>query len=284
MGKVERALRELIQYHGKRVASDVLGKLPQQVRQLREDVRALMGQVSALEAAVRGKQEQSVAQVGEEAIPAVSEEEVAQSRFSRRGLKSLRKRLDLSQQQLAKLLHVAPVTVASWEAGRTRPRPDRLAQIVALRSMKPEEVDQALGREPAPPAMSADDVKALRQKIGLTQAELAQLLGVSTAAVTSWESGRTSPARDKRRGLAEIRQLSRSEVLARLGRSEELATVEAKGGISPEEIRALRKQAGLSQAQLAARLGVSVNSVSNWETGNTAPRRRSLEKLLAMRE
>ena len=46
-----------------------------------------------------------------------------------------------------------------------------------------------------------------------------------------------------------------------------------------ENIRALRIDAGLSQDELAARLGVSRQSVSKWETGSATP---ELEKLTAM--
>jgi DNA-binding transcriptional regulator YiaG len=54
--------------------------------------------------------------------------------------------------------------------------------------------------------------------------------------------------------------------------------------MSPEEIVAIRKKAGLSQKGLAKKLGVSLNSISNWERGSTSPRAASLKKLLAMRK
>ncbi|KPK65467.1 MAG: hypothetical protein AMK73_02880, partial [Planctomycetes bacterium SM23_32] len=60
---------------------------------------------------------------------------------------------------------------------------------------------------------------------------------------------------------------------------------EGRGGqpeLTPEEIRSIRKAAGLSQKQLAEKLGVSVNSISNWETGSSYPRASSVEKLRAM--
>ena len=39
----------------------------------------------------------------------------------------------------------------------------------------------------------------------------------------------------------------------------------------PERIRLLRKSQDLSQVELAGRLGVSKQSVSNWENGNILP-------------
>jgi transcriptional regulator with XRE-family HTH domain len=38
------------------------------------------------------------------------------------------------------------------------------------------------------------DVKAIREKLGLTQTRLASLLGVTKGAVSQWESGFTSPS------------------------------------------------------------------------------------------
>lgn len=42
--------------------------------------------------------------------------------------------------------------------------------------------------------------------------------------------------------------------------------------LTADSIRRARQLAGLTQAELAARLGVDVKTVNNWETGRTAPR------------
>ena len=39
----------------------------------------------------------------------------------------------------------------------------------------------------------------------------------------------------------------------------------------PEEIKARRNELGLTQGELAARLGVALNTVSRWELGTSAP-------------
>jgi transcriptional regulator with XRE-family HTH domain len=47
-------------------------------------------------------------------------------------------------------------------------------------------------------------------------------------------------------------------------------------------IRAARRQAGMSQVELAARLGLAQSSVSQWEKGVTQPSTRHMLTLLQM--
>lgn len=50
----------------------------------------------------------------------------------------------------------------------------------------------------------ANELKLLRERIGLTQEDFAQLIGTSRATVQNWESGRTTP---HRRTLTRIRAI-----------------------------------------------------------------------------
>jgi len=42
--------------------------------------------------------------------------------------------------------------------------------------------------------------------------------------------------------------------------------------VSPDELRALRRALALTQGQLAARLGLSREAITSWETGRSGPR------------
>jgi len=68
----------------------------------------------------------------------------ASARFQARGLRSLRKRLGLSQEKFAALVGVSGLTVYNWESGRAAPRKERLAAIVQLRKMGKREVETQL--------------------------------------------------------------------------------------------------------------------------------------------
>jgi len=47
-------------------------------------------------------------------------------------IRKLRKKLILTQAELAELLGVAPTTVYRWESGRSRPQPRHLRKLVEL--------------------------------------------------------------------------------------------------------------------------------------------------------
>jgi DNA-binding XRE family transcriptional regulator len=57
------------------------------------------------------------------------------------------------------------------------------------------------------PAMSPTEIRALRHRLGMTQAEFASSVGVTHVAVYFWESGRTSPGGLR---LSRLRELERS--------------------------------------------------------------------------
>jgi DNA-binding transcriptional regulator YiaG len=55
-------------------------------------------------------------------------------------------------------------------------------------------------------------IRTLRSRLGITQAELAKLVGVSIIAVGTWESGRSRPRSGRRARIAALRSLGRREV------------------------------------------------------------------------
>ena len=78
-------------------------------------------------------------------VPSAASEELDKVRVSPRLVKSQRKRLKISQQQLAKLLKVSVAAVRSWEQGRTSPRKENLASFVEIRRLGVKEARRRLG-------------------------------------------------------------------------------------------------------------------------------------------
>jgi DNA-binding transcriptional regulator YiaG len=71
---------------------------------------------------------------------------------------------------------------------------------------------QAAEEEVKAARMSPRLITKLRTRLGLTQTELAALLGVSGSAVTFWEKGRSRPTGQNFAGLVALRKLGRREV------------------------------------------------------------------------
>ena len=69
-----------------------------------------------------------------------------------------------------------------------------------------------------------NNIKKLREAAGMTQAELAARLQLSTPSVTKWELGRANPTYDNLIQLAEIFGVSMDEVAGR-------KTSAQKGGV-----------------------------------------------------
>ncbi|MGQ9694452.1 MAG: helix-turn-helix transcriptional regulator [Thermodesulfobacteriota bacterium] len=67
--------------------------------------------------------------------------------FTAARLKSLRRKLGLSQRDLGKLIDVTPWAIVSWEKGRFSPRKDRIAKLSELVEKSKEEVKALLAQK-----------------------------------------------------------------------------------------------------------------------------------------
>lgn len=89
---------------------------------------------------------------------------------------------------------------------------------------------------------------------GLSRGELARQVGVSTGAVAKWETGRSTPAVDT---------LARVASVLGLGMADLISVPDGERFLG--DLRAL---AGLTQPQLAARIGFSSSTVADLERGH----------------
>lgn len=94
------------------------------IAELKRQVRALSTQVAQLQ-----RQERKGAA---KPLPAT---EASGKRFSPKGLKTHRERLELSAHDYASLVDVSAQTIYNWEQGRSRPRPRQIAALAAIRGM-----------------------------------------------------------------------------------------------------------------------------------------------------
>lgn len=91
---------------------------------------------------------------------------------------------------------------------------------------KPEAATAREDEQDGPPLrFSAAGLRKHRQRLGLSAADVAQLLGVSGLSIYKWESGKTRPRAAQIEKIAQLRTMGKREALAKL---EELATAQVK--------------------------------------------------------
>ena len=122
---------------------------------------------------------------------------------------------------------------------------------ITLKAPKP-----SLKQYPARSTTVGDHLKKKRLDLDLSQPETARRLGVSDCTLRNWEKSHYSP---KTKYLPEIIKF--------LG----YTPWQTSSRTLRERILKKREQLGLSQKQLALRIGVSPDTIADWESGQTKP-------------
>lgn len=91
-----------------------------------------------------------------------------------------------------------------------------LASAGRNRAVEPPRPERTRVRRPA--VFDAGRFAAQRRKLGLTQADMAQLVGASSLSVYKWESGRVQPRAAQLARITEVRGIGKRAALARLAR------------------------------------------------------------------
>ena len=113
----------------------------------RTEIAGLKRRIAALEGLVRRSISVQRAQPGpvrSARSVEVLQPEGAKSRFRSQGLATNRKRLGLSASDFGLLVGTTGQSIYAWEAGKTTPRPQALAAIVALRGVGKREAARRL--------------------------------------------------------------------------------------------------------------------------------------------
>jgi len=108
--------------------------------QYRRDIAQLKRQADALTRQVAFLEQQEKKRVTKPAPTTFAEGR----RFSRRGLATHRKSVGLSAADYAKLVGVSAQTIYSWEQGKSKPRDQQLAALLAVRDLGKREAEKRL--------------------------------------------------------------------------------------------------------------------------------------------
>jgi len=131
MGKVEAVIKSEIVRLARRELRKIAVPLGRDVRSLKNTISQLRKTVSALERFTALQKKEMGKKKPLEATP----EEVQISRFSPRLIRSLRKRLRISQKELAILAGVTVGAIHQWESGMFKPSMKKKIVLVALRKL-----------------------------------------------------------------------------------------------------------------------------------------------------
>ncbi len=146
MGKVESVIKTEIVRLARR-------EMRQNFVPLNRDVRAMKSTLSQLRRAVAGLQrfvaQQEKVMKAQKTVLEAPPEEVKKARFSPRLMKTLRKRLGVTQREMATLAGVTVGAIYQWEKGIFEPRGDKKKVLVALRKLRRREARRLLGEKKA---------------------------------------------------------------------------------------------------------------------------------------
>ena len=132
MPNLAATLKEEIQRLARKEIKVQTGTTKQAVAQYRREIAKLKRQVLEQEKKIAFLEAQERKRLEE---PQAAEEAAEGVRFSARSVKSQRERLGLSAADYAKLVGVSPLTIYNWEHGKSRPRKEQLAALVAVRGI-----------------------------------------------------------------------------------------------------------------------------------------------------
>jgi DNA-binding transcriptional regulator YiaG len=126
------ALKDEIRRLARKEIKAQTGKTARAVAQYRREIAKLKRQLR--------EQEKKIKLLAAQNVKGLDKPEKAESlngsvRFSARSAKAQRSRTGLSAADYARLVGVSALTVYNWEHGKTRPRKEQLASLVALRGI-----------------------------------------------------------------------------------------------------------------------------------------------------
>ncbi len=87
---------------------------------------------------------------------------------------------------------------------------NRTAKELRLEEAKPKL--EATPEEVKASRLTAERIRGLRKKLGISQREMGIITGASLTAVVSWESGKFKPRGDKKAALVALRKLKKRDV------------------------------------------------------------------------
>jgi DNA-binding transcriptional regulator YiaG len=161
MADVAAALKEEIRRLARKEIKAETESTKHAVAQYRREIARLKRQVHQQERKIAFLEKQECKRLEQ---PEIAEDGVANVRFSARSVAAQRRRLGLSAANYGKLVGVSGLTIYNWEQGKTRPRKEQLAALVAVRGIGKREALKKLELMEEEEAKKKQLKKARRKK------------------------------------------------------------------------------------------------------------------------
>ena len=179
-------------------------------------------------------------------------------------LRRLRSQHGWTQGELARRAGVRRSSISSYEAASKRPSAPALAAFARALGVPPEQLERLLPQPKTTPL--GRELRRLREQCALTQEQLATRIGRNPVTVSCYERGHRHPPTRDLPTLAQALGVSPDQL-------EGLSPPQHVSETTPfgRELKRLRKELGLTLAQLAKRVGCGQSNISTYERGRARP-------------
>ena len=161
MANLAVALKEEIRRLARKEIKSQTGSTAQAVARYRREIAKLKRQLREHEKKIAFLEAQERKRLEQREVAADATEGI---RFSARSVKAQRTKASLSAADYAKLVGVSLLTIYNWELGKSRPRKEQLASLVALRGIGKREAQAKLELLKADEEKVASKTRGARRK------------------------------------------------------------------------------------------------------------------------
>ena len=123
-----------------------------------------------------------------------------------------------------------------------------------------------------------ENLACFMKKTGKTQAELAEIVGVSNPTFSDWVHGKKYPRIDKIEKLAQCLGVSKAELIEKREMAEECHKADSRA-IFSNNLQQLMVRKGVSRKEVSEAIDVSYYTFTTWCNGTKYPRIESMELL-----
>ena len=163
----------------------------------------------------------------------------------------------MTQKELADAIGAKQAQISAWERGAIPPSVDVLVRIASA-------LDIDVVKLMTPRNQSNNNIKELRTAKGLTQVELAKILGIAQSTYSAYESGANEFSEEMLQRIADALEISVDDIVITTPKN---------------PIVRYRERKKMLQSELAEKAGVSVSTITKYESGRFKPSSEILQRI-----